>query len=462
MDTLDYQPRAEADCRPSTPSRGVLASTQGMSAHSQTTNAALKPNQDAAVAPLSRPATRCRMCHGSNLEVFLDLGLTPLADEFRPAERIERGQVYFPLEVMTCLDCGQAQLTLVVAPEVLYQDDYPYESSTTAAGRTHFAGLARSVVADYRVGPEQLAIDIGSNVGVLVRGFLDAGVRGLGIEPAPNIAEIAAAQGIETVAEFFGPETAHAVRSSHGEARVLTATNVFAHVDDLDAFMEGVDVLLSRDGLLVIEAPHFLQLVRELEYDTIYHEHLTYLAVRPLVGFFRRTGFELIDVQQVGIHGGSCRLFVARPGVYDVSARVAETDAAEAAEGLYDPRRLHRFADDVARHRLELLTLLLRLKAEGKRIAGVSAPAKGMTLLNYCGIDRGILDFVTEKSMLKVGRFTPGGRIPVRPDSDLVERGIDFGLLLAWNFAEEIMTNLSAYRAAGGRFIVPIPSPRVV
>jgi hypothetical protein len=397
------------------------------------------------------------------LELYLDLGLTPLADEFRAREKAgSLAQVTYPLEVVLCTDCGLSQLSMVVAPEVLYQNDYPYESSTTSAGRKHFAAFAHTVVAEYGLRPDELAVDVGSNVGVLVRGFIDAGVRGLGIEPAPNIARIATDNGIDTINEFFSIDAASSVLSSHGKARVITATNVFAHVHDLDAFMHAADTMLTPDGLLIIEAPHFLELVQQLEYDTIYHEHLSYLAVKPLENFFRRHAFELIDVVQVGIHGGSFRLFVGRAGSYPISARVAETRHLETDEGICDLDRVRLFARAVADHRIELMTLLYDLKRQGRSIAGVSAPAKGMTLLNYCGIGPGILDFVTEKSTLKVGRFTPGGRIPVLPDSALTEQRVDYGLLLAWNFATEIMANLAGYKAAGGRFIIPIPHPEVV
>jgi len=403
------------------------------------------------------------MCHQANLELYLDLGMTPLADEFRAREKAASlAQVSYPLEVVLCTDCGLSQLSTVVAPEVLYQNDYPYESSTTAAGRQHFARFAREVVDDYSVRPNELAIDVGSNVGVLVRGFIDAGARGLGVEPAPNIARIAKDNGIETMCEFFSIETARSVVASHGKARIITATNVFAHVDDLDGFMSAVDTLLTPDGLLIIEAPHFLQLVQQLEYDTIYHEHLSYLAVEPLLGFFHRHGFELIDVVQEGIHGGSFRLFVARPGRYPTSPQVVDVHRLETEEGICTLDRLRHFSSAVAVHRIELMTLLYDLKRAGKSIAGVSAPAKGMTLVNYCGIGPGILDFVTEKSGLKIGRSTPGGRIPVLPDSALTERAVDYGLLLAWNFANEIMANLAGFKAAGGRFIVPIPHPTVI
>ncbi|HET8799441.1 MAG TPA: methyltransferase C-terminal domain-containing protein, partial [Thermoanaerobaculia bacterium] len=230
----------------------------------------------------------------------------------------------------------------------------------------------------------------------------------------------------------------------------------------LDAFMEGVDTLLSADGILVIEAPYFVNLLDACEYDTIYHEHLSYLSIGPMRRFFERTGFELFDVVERDIHGGSIRVFVGRPGIHPVSASVAAAVEREVQTGAMDLDRLSAFAAEVARNRAELTTLLFELRRAGHRIAGIGAPAKGMTLLNYCRIGPETLDFVTEKAQLKIGRFTPGTHIPVLPDSELLRQKPQYGLLLAWNFAEEIMNNLKDYRAAGGRFIIPIPHPRIV
>jgi len=402
------------------------------------------------------------MCQSPDLERYLDLGLTPLADEFRTREQAAAPQVVYPLEVYLCVRCGLSQLGLLVAPELLYQQDYPYESSTTQAGRRHFTAFAHSVAQRFGLGANDLAVDIGSNVGVLVKGFLDAGVRGLGVDPAPNIVERARAQGIDTICDFFGPATADTILAQYGPAAVITGTNVFAHIHDLDPFMDAVSRLLSPHGVFIIEAPHFLQLVRNLEYDTIYHEHVSYLSIKPMTAFFQRHGLEVFDVVHADIHGGSIRVFVGRQGRWPVMTNVEAIMGEEQAAELHDLTALRRFADQVAKHRQALLALLLELRRGGKRIAGVSAPAKGMTLLNYCGIGPGLLEFVTEKSPLKIGRFTPGGRLPVYPDAALWERGMDYGLLLAWNFADEIMRNLSQFADRSGKFIIPIPSPRVV
>lgn len=226
--------------------------------------------------------------------------------------------------------------------------------------------------------------------------------------------------------------------------------------------MEAVNILLTDVGALVIEAPHFLQLINHLEYDTIYHEHLLYVSVRPLNYLFNRYGFEVFDVEEVPIHGGTVRIYVSRIGRNKPTNAVAKIISNEEQGGAFDLERLKRFSDEVMAHRQKLVNLLRTLKSEGRTLAGVSAPAKGMTLLNFCGIGADLLDFITEKSKLKIGRYTPGAHIPVLPDPELVSRQPDYALLLAWNFADEIMANLSEYREKGGKFIIPIPEPKIV
>lgn len=408
--------------------------------------------------------TNCRMCGSGDLYKFLDLGRTPPADQFPFETQLDRAQETYPLEVVMCDGCGLAQLNYVVPAEVLYCDDYPYESSTTAAGRRHWQEFARVSTRMLGLGASDLVIDVGSNVGVLLQMFRNEGTRVLGIDPAANIAEIANGHGIETIPSFFNLSTARQVVESKGKASLITATNVFAHIDDLHQTLQAVDLLLNEKGVFVIEAPYFGELLQNLEYDTIYHEHLSYLSLRPLVQFFDRFGMEVFEVQRRDIHGGSFRTFVRRKGSIagPVASIVEELLAAEERDGIYEHQTLDRFAEAVARNRADLNVLLRSLKAHGKRIVGVSAPAKGMTLLNYCGIDKDLLDFVTEKSTLKIGRFTPGAHIPIVSDDALLARQPDYALLLAWNFAEEIMNNLSEFSARGGKFIIPVPTPKIV
>ncbi|GAG12874.1 unnamed protein product, partial [marine sediment metagenome] len=261
----------------------------------------------------------CRMCKSNNLTQFLDLGFTPPADQFLRKEQLREPEVYYPLEVMICTDCGLAQLSYVVSPEVLYRRDYPYESSITKAGQRHWAEFARTVTERLKLGSDDLVVDIGSNVGVLLEAFKANGTRILGVDPASNIVRIAERRGIETLCEFFSIDVARQILSDKGEATVITGTNVFAHIDHLDSLMEAVDVLLNERGVYIIEAPYFVNLIENLEYDTIYHEHLSYLSVKPLVRFLSRFGMEIFDIEQRDIHGGSFRVYVTRTGRMPVS-----------------------------------------------------------------------------------------------------------------------------------------------
>jgi hypothetical protein len=403
------------------------------------------------------------MCRKPDLTKFLSLGCTPPADQFKREEQLVDPDIYYPLDVFLCNECGLAQLGYIVSPEILYRNDYPYESSTTKAGQKHFFAFAKAVTERLHLGSKDLAVDIGSNVGVLLSGFKQCGVRVLGVDPAANIVRIAEKRGIETINEFFNLATAQMIVKQKSKASVITATNVFAHVDDLYAFMHAVEVLLDDEGVFIFEAPHFMHLVQSLEYDTIYHEHLSYLSLTPLIPFFRRFDMEVFDVQQVDIHGGSFRVFIGRSrNRREVMPAVREMLDVERRMKLHTLPVLQEFSRKVEKNRDDLTWMLSKLRHEGKSVAGVSAPAKGMTLLNYCGLGRHYLDFVTEKAQLKIGRFTPGTRIPVLSDDALLEKRPDYALLLAWNFAEEIMGNLQSYREAGGKFIVPIPTPRIV
>ncbi|MDP3723062.1 MAG: class I SAM-dependent methyltransferase [Candidatus Omnitrophota bacterium] len=406
---------------------------------------------------------RCRMCHGSRLETYLDLGATPLADGFLRADQLHEPEAVYPLAVALCKDCGLSQLTHVVNPELLYCRDYPYESSTTATGRQHWGEFASTATRKLALGRQDLVVDIGSNVGVLLAMFRKEGVRIIGVDPAPNIVAIARRRGIPTECGFFDAAIARKIATRWGQAALATATNTFAHIHDVDRLAHALKVLLKENGVFALEAPHVLRLLQRLEYDTIYHEHLSYLAVKPLVRFFHRFGMEVFDVEERPMHGGSIRVYVQMPqGRRPVAAIVSRLMREEERHGAFSLRKLRQFAAAVRQHRDELQRRLQRLKRQGNVIAGVSAPAKGMTLLNYCRLGPELLDFISEKSKLKIGRFTPGVHVPVVSDEKLLKRQPDYALILAWNFAPEIMGNLESYRRRGGKFIIPIPKPRII
>jgi len=405
----------------------------------------------------------CRICHSKEAKRFLDLGFHPPSDAFLSLDQLSEPEVYYPLEVFVCNDCGLVQLGYVVPPQILFQQDYPYVSSTTETGCEHYYSLAREIVKRFGVTSNNLVIDVGSNVGVLLQGFKEQGIDNvLGIDPAENVCKIARQAGIDTMSGFFNEEMAHAIMCWRGKASIITGTNVIAHIDDYHAMVRSLQILLAEKGVFVFEAPYLVDLIDNLEYDTIYHEHLSYLSIKPISRLLDRFEMEIFDVERVEIHGGSLRYFIARKGYYPVLDRVKELVELEDKKGIYNLHNLMEFAKKVRDNRAKLTWLLNRLKYEGKRIVGVSAPAKGMTLLNYCKIGTETLDFITEKAPQKIGKFTPGTHISILPDSELVKQMPGYALLLAWNFAGEIMENLKDYKRLGGKFIIPIPELYIV
>jgi SAM-dependent methyltransferase len=406
--------------------------------------------------------TNCRMCHSTRLELFLDLGFTPPSDSFLSQKQLKYEETYYPLQVYMCKDCGLAQLGYIVPPEKMYNIDYPYISSTTRTGVAHFTEMAQSICKKFQLKPKSLVVDLGSNVGVLLNGFKKCGMDVIGIEPVVGIMRVAILNGIDTIPALYSMEAVEQVIKERKKASILCATNVFAHINDLDAFMEATDKLLLKNGVFVFEAPYFLHLLENLEYDTIYHEHLSYLSIRPLVKFFERFGWSLFDIEETEIHGGSLRCFIARRGEYLVSPKIRKYLAQERKKKIHSMKYLQRFANKVKKHRQELRNLIISLKKKGKHIVGLSAPAKGNTLLNYCKLDTDLLDYVTEKAESKIGKYTPGTHIPVFSDNYLLKHRPDYALILAWNFAKEIMENNQEFKKRGGKFIIPVPKPKIV
>lgn len=403
----------------------------------------------------------CRMCKSNNMPKFLDLGFSALSDNFLTVEQLEQPEIFYPLTVHSCLDCGLCQLGYVVPPELMFNENYPYDSSTTKTGREHFTKMGVDICDRFNLKPNSFVIDVGSNAGVLLSGFKSKGMRVLGIEPSSKLANAAIKNGIDSIIEFFSKKLVKKILDDYGKVSVITGTNVFAHIDDLDDFMITADSLLVEDGIIVIEAPYLLRLIENLEYDTIYHEHLSYLSVKPMIEFCKKFGFEVFDTEEQTIHGGTLRYFIGRKDNRKVSQNVSNCIKIEDEREIYSEKKLQNFARSVKDHRTALLQLLHELKINGKKIVAISAPAKGNTLLNYCKIDSEILDYVTERNPLKVGKFTPGMHIPVYSDEKLEDQP-DYALILAWNFADEIIQNNSKYREKGGKFIIPIPKPVIV
>lgn len=407
-------------------------------------------------------ALHCHMCTSANLELVLDLGFHPHSDEFPRLEQLHAFEATYPLRLVRCPDCGLLQIDYFVDPEILYGGEYLYQSSTTETGRRHYREMASHIKTRFGIPDGSLAIDIGSNVGVLLGGFKEAGLHVLGIDPAPIIGEIANKNGIETLIEFFGSGVAKKIREERGAAVVITGTNVFAHLHELDDAVQGMKILLGKGGVIVIEAPHALSLMENLEYDTIYHQHISYLSVKPMHVYFERMGLQLFDVEQNTMHGGTLRYYVGFKGEHPVTTTVEAIIEKETRSGLYSTERLAHFAHDVQAQKYALIELLLKLRHEGKRAIALSAPAKGNTLLNYCHLDQAFLDYATERNPLKIGRYTPGTHLPIYADEKILKDMPDYSLILAWNFADEIMANMAEYRKRGGKFIIPIPKPQII
>ncbi len=406
---------------------------------------------------------KCRLCSSKKLFKFLDLGFHPPSDQFKKKIELNNPTTYYPLQVCSCLKCGFKQLNYVVEPKILYQQNYPYESSLTNRGKKHYGEFAQSIIKEYNLNKKDLIIDIGSNTGVLLNEFKKKGLKVTGVDPAPNICKIAIKRGIPTINSFFNNVTVNKILKKHGNAKVITGTNVFAHVNNLKKFIKNIKKLIhKKKGIFIIEVPHFLHLIKYLEYDTIYHEHLSYISVTPLIPFFKKFNLEIVDVQQRDIHGGSIRIFVSGVGNYKIKNTVKKICRLENKAKLNTKYVLKKFQEKVIRNRLQLTSLLTKLKNKRKKVVILSAPAKGMTLLNYCKIDSDFIDYATEKSSLKQGLYTPGGNIPVYSDAKILKSSPDYALLLAWNFSKEIIKNNIKYLKKGGKFIIPIPNIKIV
>jgi 2-polyprenyl-3-methyl-5-hydroxy-6-metoxy-1,4-benzoquinol methylase len=404
----------------------------------------------------------CRMCQSSRLHLFLDLGYSALSDGFLTKNDLNKAETSYPLNVLTCKNCGLCQLGYVVPPQYMFNKNYPYDSSTTKSGREHFFKMGKDICNFFNLQVNSLVMDVGSNTGVLLSSFKSKNMRVLGIEPSDNVANVARKKKIDTITDFFSHKLAKKVVKKYGKVSVLTATNVFAHINNLDDFMNGVKTLLKHDGILIIEAPYLVNLIDNLEYDTIYHEHLSYISVKPMKQFCIKHKMELFNVEMKKIHGGTMRYFIARQGKRKITKNVNNYLKIENHKKIYSNKQLEIFAKKVYSHRSDLIKLIFNIKKSGKKIVGISAPAKGNTLLNYCKIGPDLLDYITEKNPMKIGKYTPGTHIPVHSDKKLLSDKPDYALLLAWNFSEEIMKNNESYKKNKGKFIIPLPYPKII
>lgn len=407
------------------------------------------------------PAVPCRSCGALTLQIVLSLGRTPLANALIRPNQLDQAERTFPLDLAFCSECALVQIIETVPPTELFRE-YVYFSSYSTTALANARAIVERVVDSRGLDGKDLAVEIASNDGYLLQYYRERNIPVLGIEPARNIAQVAEARGIRTLCEFFGADLAMRLGEDH-RASVIHANNVLAHVPDLNGFVRGIATLLAGDGVAVIEVPYVRDLVDQVEFDTIYHEHLCYFSATTLSRLFQRHALMLADVERIEIHGGSLRLFVQHAGAASQSERARSLLETEQTDGLDRADFYVTFGARVARLRDALRSELSRRKREGQRLAAYGASAKGTTLLSYCGIGSETLDFVVDRNPVKHGCYTPGSRLPIYPPEKLLEAPRPAAvLLLTWNFAREILEQQQEFQRLGGQFIIPIPEPRVV
>ncbi|MBX9686407.1 MAG: class I SAM-dependent methyltransferase [Candidatus Obscuribacterales bacterium] len=403
---------------------------------------------------------RCQICNSNDLAPVLFLGYLPPVNTMPLIGSQPKEEAAYPAQVLSCRQCSLIQLGLIVDPNILFPPEYPYTSGTTKILRENFAELYTDCQQFIKLSADDLIVDIGSNDGTLLSNFKNGGHRVKGVEPTLQ-SQLAISRGIPTEHAFFGPESAGKVLKEDGKATIITATNVFAHIENIHQIVEAIALLLKDDGFFVSESHYWVSLAETVQYDTIYHEHLRYYSLSSLNYLLSQHGFELFHAKRIPTHGGSIRVYAARKGkfkVQDSIAKILKEEENFAADG----DALKQFTNRVVQSKLSLMKMICDLKKNNARIYGVGAPSRASTLVNYVGLDDNILDCVVEiKGSHKIGKYMPGTLIPVRDENCLFEEQPEYALLLSWHIADELIANLSK-KGFKGKYIVPLPEPTIV
>ncbi len=406
----------------------------------------------------------CRACGTPLRHTFVDLGMSPLCQKHRTPEDVADMEPFYPLHVWLCDQCFLVQLEEFVAPDEIFGDgEYAYFSSFSDSWLEHASRYVAQTSERFGLGEKSFVVEVASNDGYLLQYFVERDVRVLGIEPASNTAEAARAKGIDTLVRFFGLETAQFVAKEHGRADLIAGNNVLAHVPDINDLVAGLKHLLSENGVVTMEFPHLMRLIEGNQFDTIYHEHFSYLSFGTVNELFAKHGLVLFDVEELPTHGGSIRIYARHADcrVHEGTPRVAELLEREEREGLRTLEYYARFAERVRETKRKLLEFLIAAKREGKQVVGYGAPGKGNTLLNYCGIRTDFLDYTVDRSPHKQGGFLPGTHIPIRHPDEIERTRPDYVLILPWNLEREIIDSMSVVKSWDGKFVVPIPEVRI-
>jgi 2-polyprenyl-3-methyl-5-hydroxy-6-metoxy-1,4-benzoquinol methylase len=413
------------------------------------------------LAQNNQKTTSCILCCSGTVDQFLDLGDTALANQFLRESELSAEEPKYPLRVGFCRSCGHVQLMESVPPHAMF-DHYLYISSASDTLKAHLWDLSDEMAERYHLGPDDLVIDIGCNDGTLLQGFKRHGVKTLGVDPAQNLAEFTARVGIERYTALFTAATARDIASRWGKASLITATNTFPHIQQLTDFIEGIKTALKPGGVFVIEMHYLLDLIEQVAFDTVYHEHISYWALGPMKRLFAARGMMIVDAERLPLHHGQLRVHVQRQGEGEIRPGVAKVLEQERAAGLDRFETYVQFAYKTERIKKDLHQTLKKLAAKGQQVVGYGAPAKGNTLLGFLEIGPKLLPYIVDRSPLKQGLYTPGTHIPVVAPERLASDQPDYLLLLAWNFLDEILAQQAEYRKRGGKFILPVPEVRVV
>ena len=403
----------------------------------------------------------CIVCGQQAVERFLDLGSTALANKFLTTEELSKPEAKYPLRVGFCHTCGHVQLTEEVPPSAMFED-YLYVSSASDTLKAHLFDLSDIVVKRRNLGTKDFVIDIGCNDGTLLTGFKRHGVKTLGVDPAQNLADLTKNNGIERYVGFFNSKTAREILAKWGPASAMTATNTFPHIPALQDFVEGINIALAPGGAFVIEAHYLVDILEQCAFDTIYHEHISYWALGPMMYLFEKHGMQVVNAERLPLHHGQLRVTVQRKGEGVPQASVGKILESERRLGLDKIATYRQFAQKTLQLKADLQRTLKELRVKGKRVVGYGAPAKGNTLLGFLEIDPSLIEYIADKSALKQGRFCPGVHIPVVPPDQLLKDQPDYVVLLAWNFVDEILTQQNEYVKRGGKFIVPVPAVKIL
>jgi hypothetical protein len=403
----------------------------------------------------------CLICGGENVEEVLDLGETALANKFLTEEELTKPEPKFVLRLGFCNDCGHVQLTDIVPPGTMF-DDYLYMSSASDTLKEHLYDLSDIVANRLSLGSDDLVVDIGCNDGTLLEGFHRHQVRTLGVDPARNLAGNNGDSTIERCVALFDSTTAERILKEWGPARAITLTNTFPHIQDLSDFLKGVRTLLTNDGVLVIEAHYLLDLLAQGAFDTIYHEHVSYWALGPMMKLFESARMKVLSAERLPIHHGQLRVFVGLEERDSDAPSISEILQQERAAGVDKIETFRAFRDSAMDIKEDLQRTLRQLRKAEKQVVAYGAPAKGNTLLEFLDIGPDLVEYIVDRSPLKQGRYTPGTHIPVLPTERLLEDQPDYVLLLAWNFVDEVLRQQQEYRNRGGKFIMPVPTVRII